>query len=55
MICRVIGDRRQDDLTVLKLKVEELPTSVESEIVRQVFQYQLLQSGGIRPTGPTEQ
>jgi c-di-GMP-binding flagellar brake protein YcgR len=55
VICRVIGDRRQDDLTVLKLKFEELPTSVESEIVRQVFQYQLLQSGGIRPTGPTEQ
>jgi hypothetical protein len=51
VVCRVIGDSRQGDHAALKLKFDELPTTVESEIVRQVFQYQLLEGGGIHPAG----
>ena len=33
VVCRVIGDSRQGNHIAVKLKFDELPTTVESEIV----------------------
>lgn len=53
VVCRVVGDSGQGNRPrALKLKFEELPTTVESEIVRQVFQYQLLEGGSHPAEGP---
>ena len=54
VVCRVVGDRGEGDRhPALKLKFEELPTTVESEFVRHVCQYQLLKGGGGHPAeGP---
>ena len=43
LVCTIVGDRRGvGDSITLKLKYEDLPAAIESEIVRRVYQYQLI-------------
>jgi len=47
VVCQVIGDAPEGRDDTLKLRFENLPPAIESEIVRQVYEHQLLEVGGI--------
>ena len=52
LVCTIVGDRRGvGDSTILKLKYEHLPAAIESEIVRRVYQYQLISADSLHDGG----
>ena len=48
IVCVVVGEKKGGGAsTVVKLKFEELTAAAEKEIVRQVYQHQILEVGGV--------
>ena len=46
VVCRVMGESRGGRSVTVKLKFEDLPNQIEGEIVKKVYQHQLLDAGG---------
>jgi len=46
VVCHLLGEEARGDRVRLKLRFEGLSGAAESEIVRQVYQHQLLEAGG---------
>ena len=54
IVCTVVGEQKgRGDATVVKLKFEELTSGAEKDIVRQVYEHQILEVGGIGGHSPT--
>ena len=46
VICEVVDEEPAGDANTLKVRFQDLPPAVERDIVRQVYQHQLLEAGG---------
>ena len=46
VVCRVMGENRSGGRVTVKLKFEDLPHQIEGEIVKKVYQHQIIAAGG---------
>ena len=52
ILCTVVGDQKsRGDATLVKLKFDKLTSAAERDIVKQVYEHQILEVSGIGPRG----